>query len=275
MTDFSERFGYRPQSTTDLRDDDMPQTLRSGLWDAFRMFYADSVGRSHGYGGGEYDKKFDSLTHVIWFHFFREPIDDRPTNPFDARDKIRKKILGDFSFHELYSFLEFVAKIHYRADINYGDSENAKEFVRFCNKVLERERAAFRFSGSQFVKLTDKNALEEIEVASLESPSEGVRAHISAAARSYSSDPPEYRNSIKEAISAVESATFFVLGRKYGGLREPLKEISEKYGIHPSMQQGFEKLYGYTSDKDGIRHAILNEPHITNRTFRKMSPVTC
>ena len=253
----------------------MPKTLRSGLWDAFRMFYADPVGERGVYGGYSYDSDFESLTDLIWFRFFREPIDDRPSSPFEARDRIRRMMLENFTFHELYSFLEFIAKLHYRTDIDYGKSENAKKFVKFCNMVLERERAAFRFSGPQLVKLTDENALEEIEKASVESPAGGVREHISAAARSYSKDPPDYRNSIKESISAVESATYFVLGKKFGGLREPLNAIAEKYELHPAMRQGFEKLYGYTSDSDGIRHAILDEPKISQSEARYMLLVTC
>jgi len=166
MSDFSERFGYRPPPV-DLPDHGMPQSLRAGLWDAFRMSYAESIDRRTAHGG--YDPSFRDLTDQIWFHFFREPIDSRPQYPYQARDVIRSKVLSDFRSHELYSFLEFVARLHYKPDEDYGESANAKEFIRFCNQVLERERAAFRFSGPQLVKLTDENALEEIELASVQS----------------------------------------------------------------------------------------------------------
>ncbi len=36
------------------------------------------------------------------------------------------------------------------------------------------------------------------------------------------------------------------------------------------MRQGFEKLYGYTSDSDGIRHAILDEPKSEQNEARYM-----
>ena len=32
--------------------------------------------------------------------------------------------------------------------------------------------------------------------------------------------------------------------------------------IHGALKAAFVKLYGYTSDADGIRHAILDEPNV-------------
>jgi hypothetical protein len=31
----------------------------------------------------------------------------------------------------------------------------------------------------------------------------------------------------------------------------------------PSLKRAFDKLYGYTSDADGIRHALLEEDSVT------------
>ena len=33
--------------------------------------------------------------------------------------------------------------------------------------------------------------------------------------------------------------------------------------IHPAMEKSFLSLYGYTSDEDGIRHAMTDEPNVT------------
>ena len=47
-------------------------------------------------------------------------------------------------------------------------------------------------------------------------------------------------------------------------LSDALKEIEKKNGIHPSLKQGFIKLYAYTSDQGGIRHAEgLFESNVT------------
>ena len=46
-------------------------------------------------------------------------------------------------------------------------------------------------------------------------------------------------------------------------LGEALKVLERKRQLHPALKDGFSKLYGYTSDEDGIRHAMLDEPNIT------------
>ncbi len=66
---------------------------------------------------------------------------------------------------------------------------------------------------------------------------------------------PDYRNSIKESISAVEAACKIVADDPKASLGQALKKI----GIHPALEKGFSAIYGYTSDADGIRHALFEE----------------
>ena len=39
-----------------------------------------------------------------------------------------------------------------------------------------------------------------------------------------------------------------------------LAKLEKSGAIHPALKQAFEKLYGYTNDEKGIRHAQLNDP---------------
>ena len=74
---------------------------------------------------------------------------------------------------------------------------------------------------------------------------------------------PDYRNSIKESISAVESISKIISGDTKADLTKALKLIEDKVYIHPALKMGFTKIYGYTSDEGGIRHAILEEKDIS------------
>lgn len=40
-------------------------------------------------------------------------------------------------------------------------------------------------------------------------------------------------------------------------LGKALRIIEGKINLHPALRTGFAALYGYTSDADGIRHAML------------------
>ena len=71
---------------------------------------------------------------------------------------------------------------------------------------------------------------------------------------------PDYRNSIKESISAVESIAQLVSKSPGATLGDALKVIDKHVDIHPALKKGFLAIYGYTSDSDGIRHALLDAP---------------
>ena len=68
---------------------------------------------------------------------------------------------------------------------------------------------------------------------------------------------PDYRNSVKESISAVEAACRHVTGLSSATLADALKKVSD---IHPAYSKAFGQLYGYTSDASGIRHSLTDEP---------------
>ena len=63
----------------------------------------------------------------------------------------------------------------------------------------------------------------------------------------------DYDNSIKESISAVESKCQILTNSDKATLGKSLKSLAAN--IHPALKDAFEKLYGYTSDANGIRHA--------------------
>ena len=56
---------------------------------------------------------------------------------------------------------------------------------------------------------------------------------------------------------------------------QALKVIERKgIGLHGALKKGFSSLYGYTSDADGIRHALLDES-TTNFEDAKFMLVAC
>jgi hypothetical protein len=77
-------------------------------------------------------------------------------------------------------------------------------------------------------------------------------------------EQPDYRNSIKESISAVESLARIMTNNHKATLGDALKIIERSGKLHPALKEGFSKLYGYTSDEGGIRHAMLEEPNLTS-----------
>ena len=41
-------------------------------------------------------------------------------------------------------------------------------------------------------------------------------------------------------------------------LKPALASAKERGGLHPALKDGFNKLYGYTSNEQGVRHPLLD-----------------
>ena len=81
----------------------------------------------------------------------------------------------------------------------------AEPLAKRWNQVLEEENAGYRIVGGEVVDVTSAEEITEIEGA-LSCGILAVREHIRSAVSLLSErKKPNYRNSIKESISAVES----------------------------------------------------------------------
>ena len=105
------------------------------------------------------------------------------------------------------------------------------------------------------------NEIQSIE-KSTHTPFSAVNMHIEKAVKLFSSRPqPDYENSIKESISAVESICCIITNSssKDATLGKTLKKLKD-HGIyiHPAMENAYSSLYGYTSNEDGIRHGGMD-----------------
>ncbi|HUI12443.1 MAG TPA: hypothetical protein VL048_03120 [Xanthobacteraceae bacterium] len=67
----------------------------------------------------------------------------------------------------------------------------------------------------------------------------------------------DYRAVVRESISAVESSVRDFTGDNKAVLSTALKKLGKETGIHPALLNAFDKLYAYTSDEHGVRHALV------------------
>lgn len=264
MSDFSQRFGYS-SIAHDLEETEMPSSLKAGIWDMISLNFFSDISK-HSVIGPTYSDNLKVFCNLLWFEFFREPTDTLPKNPHQAVVEIRHRFFA-FTFDRMYAFIEYASQIQDGRFVKKG----GPTFPKLCNQILERERATFRFAGNTLVKVSEKEHLAEIAISITQDLSRGVRDHIKRAAELYSMIPdPDYRNSIKESISSVESAVAFVIGRKTSGIAKPLKSIAARYGIHQSLSEGFEKIYAWTSDESGIRHRLMESSSVSQDDARFM-----
>jgi len=248
---FSERMGKK-KVRCDLQVESMDTALRNGLWN---VLYNQMLERIKFCRDPFVDSDWRPALSSLWHDFFKWPIDEIPWNlAYDVQQQVRRWFFKA-EWYEVYDLLEFVAKM--RGPIDRIDFETG------CNYVLERELAGYRFVGNEIAPITNKTEVAEIEEAietTAERKLEGVSKHLESALEKLSDRKnPDYRNSIKESISAVESLCIIISKDKKATLGQALKKIEDTVGLHPALKSGFSSIYGYTSDADGIRHAMVEE----------------
>jgi hypothetical protein len=140
------------------------------------------------------------------------------------------------------------------------------------NALLEREMSGYRFREQMIVPVSDNVELAAIDGAlSVPEPFTGARRHIIDALDKLSQKPePDVRNAITEAVSAVESAARVVAGKHKATLADALKVLEKAGNVHPALKDAWLKLYGYTSDEHGLRHAMTEDPNIDFATAKYM-----
>lgn len=243
---FSQREGIKPGKSV-FQINSIDGDLRNSLWNALTLCYWD-------YMEEDYDEYEDeAFVKKIWVYHFKKPLDTLPDSWFDIHKAIKTQY-DDYKWYEIYDFIEYVANNHF-------SNSNNKEFIKLCNFFLESELSAYRFFGGKITQITSKKEISEIEEAlNISKPFKAVSIHINRALVLFSDKKsPDYRNSIKESISAVEAICKLITKKEKPGLGQALKILEDKIGLHPALKKAFNNLYGYTSNAKGIRHALLEE----------------
>lgn len=124
------------------------------------------------------------------------------------------------------------------------------------NALFEEEFVGYRMIAHEITPITNEVEINEIK-ASLDIEFEGSKSHIKKGLSLLSDrEKPDYKNSIKESISAVESICQIICKDDKATLGKALNKLEESgTKLHRSLKEAFSKLYGYTSDEGGIRHA--------------------
>ncbi len=242
----------------------MDNDLRVGIWNYFteHLWNIDN------------QKKF-RFTKELWCDFFKRPFDEMPIkqdlyrypNFNDVYSTIRNYFFKA-PWNEVYDFIEYCTCFIDNSSNYYSNQ---------LNLLLEKELSGYRFIDERIVPITDEREIESIRLAA-SSKYSNVDEHIRTAVELFSDKKnPDYRNSIKESISAVEAMCNIVAGEKNATLGKALDKIEKqrKVEMHTCLKSAFDKLYGYTSDsKTGIRHMMMDES-VINFEDAKYMLVSC
>ena len=249
MATFSERYGYKPDRSRLFQLEEMDDRLKNAIWnflfeDAFDLENVHQVYH---------------VVRSVWTEVVGGRTDELPRpviDPFVNNGVTPESVIevlriwySKANWYDVYDLLEHV--LHKKL---------VKRGTSYVNAMLSREGSAYRFVNDALAPITAEEELAAVEEASrLSGPFHGASEHITQAVTLLSDrSAPDYRNAIKESISAVESAVQAAVGDSKVDIEKGL----EKLGLHPQLKQAWANMFNWTSDEDGVRHGIKDEPQV-------------
>ncbi len=244
MAVFSRRNGY---NTVAIQLECASDTLKRRIMAAF------------------YKQEFDTYDTIEWTNY-TTGIEDMmiemgvpyefPKNEIFKRknaEALQRFVLESKEWYTIFDFVERYLAV--------SDENTYAKMANEFNHILEDEVSAYRILDRFVVPITNKAELATIEEAK-STPYDSVRTHVSKALALYADrKAPDYENSIKESISAVEAMCCIITGLTgaQATLGAAIKKLKDNgVHIHRAMETAFSSLYGYTSDENGIRHGGID-----------------
>lgn len=182
----------------------------------------------------------------------------KPADEWQSYTKIivqfAKEIILKRDYADVFDFLQYILR----------HSDTPRPFKHVIARALETHRAAYSVildGGPPTIMPTaSEEEAETLQQAFADLRSveyAGAREHLRKAGEELNSG--RYAESVRESIHAVESVARAITGLPKPVLPDAMKKIVERHEIHPALYQGLDKLYGWTSDEKGVRHALNSE----------------
>ncbi len=269
---FSQRMGLVDVRKV-IQTKDLDQPTRNALWNVISPFFKGCAAHC-------------SVYTDIWTELYNETSDTRPIAAGRYADDeehfyvFYKSKIVDGKWNECLDLIEFLNQMCYKdkwwselRERGYYDKEAPSTAA--YNDVFERFMVGYRIIDGQVTSITNNEEVNTIDESVRNSPN-AVAEQISKAIRFLSDrKKPDYAKSVQCSISAVESQCRILLNDPKPTLGQALKMLEDKgVNLHGSLKSGFDKLYGFTSDTDGVRHGSIN-PSDVDSDLAKFMLVSC
>jgi hypothetical protein len=214
--------------------------FRAALWAAL---YSDFISPYYLSGDYELNDPWETVLKDAHIHRYHRPVDEFFKR--GAVEDLKQTILYG-SWHDVLGWLEFTLK-HRACPDDFADAIAAiMAGCRLAYAVFDRQVICPIASDAE--RQTLERAFADLEASEFR----GARAHLRNAATELTVG--NFADSVRESIHAVESVAEML--EPSGNLAKALGKLEGSAAIHGGMKKAFLALYGYTSDEQGIRHAL-------------------
>ena len=246
---FSQAQGYEP-FTGPLALEQINEEARIKLWDLL-AFTACSRFRTGLWFWKSGNHQWISIFRMLHSEFLVKPLDEFSADANGQLVLYRHLILDSLSFNRVFDLFQLIMR----------DPNCPTFFPSAVAAVFEKSRLAYVVDVENPVTILPAVTHQEGE-ALIESIRElrqaglhGAETHLKKAGESVIEG--DWPGAVRESIHAVESVARQLAPRSSKSLKLALDSLENRGRIHPALREAIDKLYGYTSGEEGIRHPLI------------------
>lgn len=201
---------------------------------------------SFGVSGGYFDGSWKRLAKDFHVLFLKKNATTYKNSSYDFR-RLVETVCTKAKFGQLFDFVEFFI-MH---------SASSQELKNDLTSAFVAARAAYRVVDAEIVAIGTEQQAEAFEaaVAAAEAAEAiAARKHLVSAGKELRLS--NWAGSVRESIHAVESMVL-KFAPEAKTLGAALSVLERDGHLHGSLKSAFGKLYGYSSDEEGVRHALV------------------
>ncbi len=247
---FSQAQGYE-ELPTPLRLEELPSSARIHIWNVFYssiksssrldFFHTPIIGGVWGVILRDKYQFFDNL-----------PMDEWSEGLQDHAQALRNSI-ERLPFNRVFDLIQFVIR-HPKCPHEFiGELEAAFAFSRLAYAIDVANPPTIIPAVTDAEGKAVIDSIRTLDEAGLG----GSASHLRSAVECIRLK--DWAGSIRESIHAVESVARQLDSKASGTLGPALESLEKRQTLHPALKDAFSKLYGYTSNEQGIRHALLDQ----------------
>ena len=247
---FSHSHGYE-ELPKQLKLEDLPLDARRRIWNVFYVFLERSKRDDTMIGGR-------ASLGAPWKGVFRNahaslhnlPLEEWSPNFGDFCRDLRTRIETE-PFHKVFDLIQFVLRHPSCRPLFIAAMKRTFADCRVAYTIVVKGTptiipVATREEGEALV-----DALQTLPQSGQNSGAAHLRKSVECMNRQ------DWAGSVRESIHAVESVARQLDPDASTKLGPALTALERRKRLHPALKSAFSKLYGYTSNEEGIRHPLL------------------
>ena len=249
---FSQREGYK-ELPAPLDLEKLPASARTRIWNVLYVHLDGARHRNALYDIDNVGDPWPSILMSLHLQHDVQPLDEWTTDFKRWHRDLRERVVH-LPFNQVFDLVEFIM----------AQDECPESFIPLIVAAFKSSYLAYTINAGppptivpaatpeEGDQLTGN--LKELRAAGLHA----ATTHLHGASKCINDG--DWSGSVRESIHAVESVAKQI---DPGGAKELGRALNslQKRGVlpHKALKEALSKLYGYTSDQQGIRHAHLGE----------------